>query len=284
MIKELTEFMDYMRVEKNYSTKTVDNYHNDISQYSTMMGIYDVEKMSKQNIRAYLALLANNEISPASRNRKLAAIRSFCKFLCEEGYIEHNPSADIGTAKLEKRLPVTMTEKETTDVISSASTPRDRAIMDIFYATGVRVGELVVLKYRDINLLTCRIRVFGKGSKERILPMTDSAIESVKQLIKSVGNVDPDDYLFPSPVDSSKPISTRAIYDVVAKYTKLNNIDGISPHKFRHTFATHLYAGDMDIRGIQELLGHSDISTTQIYTKVLQENLVRNYHSAHPMG
>lgn len=284
MRKQLVEFTEYMRVEKNYSPKTVDNYYNDIKQYSDLMDVYDVNSMSKQNIRSFLSMIKDNGIAASSGNRKLAAIRSFCRFLCSEGYITTNPAADIQTAKLEKRLPVSMTKEETFDVLSSTSNVRDRTVMEILYATGARVSELTIIKFKDIDFLSCRVKLFGKGGKERIVPMTDSSIASINALIKERGGVDSNDYVFPSPKNSMRPISAKAIYDLVLKHTKFNNLEGITPHKFRHTFATHLYAGDMDIRGIQELLGHADISTTQIYTKVLQENLVRSYHLAHPLG
>jgi site-specific recombinase XerD len=204
--------------------------------------------------------------------------------MCEEGYLKFNPAADLSTAKTETKLPVVFSEIDTGKLIDSVSDIRDRAALETLYALGIRVAELVGIQVKDIDFINRRVRVFGKGRKERVVPMNNSAKNILLEYISTLERNDLDDYVFPSPVNQGKPVTTRAMYDVVIKYAKLNGMDGMSPHKFRHAFATHMHARGMDIRDLQELLGHADIGTTTIYTKVVNENLARNYHSAHPRG
>jgi site-specific recombinase XerD len=223
-----------------------------------------------------------------TRNRKLTAIRSFCKYLVKEGYIENNPTVDIPYANTNKKLPQTITIEQTVDILDSADSLRDRAVLETMYGTGCRVGELVAIRLIDFNLDGKIIRLFGKGRKERIVPLSQGAVDAIKKYVDSRN--DRSQYLFPSPNNKyekdnfiDNPITTRAMYNIVSKYGDANNVS-MSPHKFRHSFATHLLSGDVDIRTIQQLLGHANINTTTIYAQVAIDKMSTEFHRAHPRG
>lgn len=277
MNDKLNEYLNFMAVEKNRSKNTLRGYRTDIEQFANMRGVSSIDQITKQEIRAYIAELADNGAEPASRNRKLTALRSFCNYLNEEGYISGNPAASVQYAKIDKRLPEVMTVDETFSAIDSAAgNPRDKAILETFYGTGARVDEVARLKVTDINFEDQLVRLFGKGSKQRVVPMSSAAIESIKTYLEIRDNKS--EFVFDSPVNPSTHLSTRAIYDIAVKYA------GVSPHKFRHSVATHLLANDMDIREIQEFLGHENINTTTIYTQVSVQKMAKGFHRAHPRG
>jgi site-specific recombinase XerD len=281
MDEKLHEFLIYLKVEKNCSPKTIDSYKKDIKQFFEDIKIKEVSDITKYKIREFLSIMDDRELEPATRNRKLTSIRSFCNYLIMEEYLQTNPTIDISYAKIDKRLPKTITVEQTFNILDSVESLRDKAALEILYATGVRVGELVNIELADIDTESGRMRVFGKGSKERVVPLTKTAIESVDAYLKN--RECKSKYLFPSPANNKKPITTKAIYNLVRRYGENNGVK-MSPHKFRHSVATHLLSRNMDIRKIQELLGHSNINTTTIYAQIAIEQMASQFHSAHPRG
>jgi site-specific recombinase XerD len=287
MEKYIQEYIQYLRVERRCSIKTLESYKNDIEQFVKEETIKELSDITKIKIRSLLFKLdAPKEeggygMEATSRNRKLTAIRSFCKYLLSEGYIEKNPAIDIKFATVDRKLPSTISVQQTVSIIESAETLRDKAALEIMYGTGCRVAELVIIKYSDFDLEGQRLRLFGKGRKERIVPLGGPAVEAIREYIAS--NESDSVYLFPSPKDSTKPITTRAMYNVTRKYGDANGI-AISPHKFRHSYATHLLSNNADIRSIQKLLGHVNINTTTVYTQVAIDKLASEFHQAHPRG
>lgn len=276
----IDEYINYLKVEKNCSKLTLRNYKSDIEQFAKEMEVGSIQDISKYNIRAFLGKLVDNKQEPSTRNRKLTAIRSFCKYLVIEEHLIKNPSLDISYAKLEDRLPKVMTKQVTNSVIDSAVNLRDKAALETFYGTGCRIDELINIKVEEINFADARVRVFGKGGKERVVPISVSAIAAIVDYISQRTVVS--DYLFPG-LNPENHLSTKAMYNLVVKYGKANGV-AISPHKFRHSIATHLLSNGMDIRKIQELLGHENINTTTIYAQVAIDQMANEFHSAHPRG
>lgn len=279
----LEQFFNYLIAEKNYARNTVIGYSKDIEQYINEVHITSPEQISKANIRAFLAILERKEdtVKARSRNRKLAAIKLLCKFLKAEGLISENPSLEIEYAKIGKQLPVVFSEEDMSNLIESAEDQyRDKAVLELLYGIGVRVAELVGIKVSDINFTSQTVKVLGKWNKERIVPVNTNCLVAVVTYLRK-RNID-SEFLFPSPYNSDAPISVRTIRNIVYRYGDINSLKNISPHKFRHSCATHLHQHGMDIRDVQEMLGHADISSTTIYTQVALNSLSKSYHSAHP--
>lgn len=265
-----------MVVEVNASHNTVTSYNTDISQYFKQCGIHSVEQLNKATIREFLTSISG--LAPRTRRRKLSAIRSFFSFLKNEGVIKDNPALEIANVKVEKRLPKVMSVNQTASVLDSAETPQDKAILETLYGIGCRVGELVGIKISDIDFEERTVRVIGKGDKERLLPINNTAIKAIKEHL-ATREYD-SEYVFASRVCHERPMTTRNVRDRVYKYSE----GKVHPHMLRHSYATHLHANQADIRVIQELLGHADISTTTIYTAVANEQMAKTYRTAHPRG
>jgi len=282
MIDKIKYFNDYLKAEKNFSKNTLKSYSTDIEQFIKTMNINNSVDITKESIRNFLASIVTTN-SSKTRARKLASIKSFCKFLVSEGYLSTNPSAEIKSPKIEQRLPKVIDKGTVSKMLNSISNIRDKAILETLYGLGVRASELVNIKITDIDFNNKLVKIFGKGSKERIVPINDSALKNIAQYIayKNEKSV----YVFPSATDKTKPITTKTVQNIVSKYARLNNINNnISPHTFRHSYATHLLENGADIRIIQKLLGHENINTTTIYTDVAIEHLSNQYHLAHPRG
>lgn len=278
MDKYLTDFLAYLRVEKNYSINTIDGYGTDLRQFFTECGIQKTPELTKAKIREFLANMANANLAPTTRKRKLASIRSFMSFLKREGIIDVNVSLEVDSAKADKKLPKAITVNETATMLDSISNNQDRALVETLYGIGCRVSELVQLKISDIDFESRTALVFGKGNKERMLPINNSALAAIRKHLDT-RNFE-SEYIFASRRFPEKPMTTRNARNIVYKYT-----DGdLSPHMLRHSYATHLFANGVDIRIIQELLGHSDINTTTIYTKVANDHMTNAYRVAHPRG
>jgi site-specific recombinase XerD len=282
MQSKIEEFLTFMRVEKNCSGKTLTDYRGDLEQFANEMEVESINQITKQRVRNFLAVLVENKAKPATRNRKLTALRSFCKFLCAEEYLDKNPVIDIAYAKVEKRLPKVMTVETTVAVLDSADeNPRDKAALETLYGTGCRVDELAKIKIADIDFAEAKVRLIGKGNKERIVPIAVGALVAIVDYMNVRDSNS--QWLFPSPMKENSPLTTKTMYNIVVRYGKANGID-LSPHKFRHSIATHLLSNGMDIRKIQELLGHENINTTTIYAQVAIEQMASQFHSAHPRG
>lgn len=302
MKDQLDAFLEHLALNENASAHTVRAYESDLSQFVTFLARHVSRKRAELtmddfdhlNIRAFLGDLHKRGNSRSSAARKLAAIRTFGKYLRREGVLEGDPAALVGTPKREHRLPAHLGETEMSQLLEmpDASQPlgrRDRAILELFYASGLRLSELVSLNVEDVNLSGRVVRVMGKGGKERIVPFnrtTEAALRAwlsdwqglIAQRAVSRKQRDP---LFLN--YQGKRLTTRSVDRLVRKYVAACSTRmGISPHALRHSFATHLLERGADLRAIQELLGHARLSTTQRYTHVNAAQLIDTYKKAHP--
>ncbi|MDD5669880.1 MAG: tyrosine recombinase XerC [Candidatus Omnitrophica bacterium] len=284
MEKHIDKFIRYLEIERNYSKHTVLNYHLDLEDFKTFLSDADIEKVDYLTLRKYLAGLKEKNLSAKSISRHISSIRTFFKFLTREGYIKVNPVVGVSSPKQEKHLPSFMTEPEVVRLLETASgiderSLRDRAILELFYSTGMRISELAGLKVSDIDFISGIIKVLGKGRKERIVPVGETALVSIRKYLER--RKKESDVLF---LNKNKTRMTdRGIRGSVDKYLRAAGLKhGISVHTLRHSFATHLLDRGADLRSVQELLGHSNLSTTQIYTHLTTERLRSVYNKAHP--
>ena len=300
----LNQFLEHLRYERNVSEHTLRNYSSDLTQFldhlapphpqSGKRTLPPVQQIDHLTIREWLSTLHSEHKKKASIARKLAALRTFFQFLVREGAVELNPAKLVSTPRLEKRLPRHLSIEEAIKFIETPDTEtdlgkRDRAILELMYATGVRVSELTKMNVGDVDFKTKLVRVIGKRRKERIVPFGDPASEALKNYLGVR-----DRFLSNAPISQREPdalflnyqgtrITTRSVGRMVEKYIRIcAGMHDISPHDLRHTFATHLLDSGADLRDIQELLGHARLSSTQIYTHVSMEKLIEVYDKAHP--
>ncbi len=287
MERYIEKFINYLRVEKNASEHTVKNYLVDLGGFSEFSKDRSAVDMDHLFLRRFLAELRAKNYSKRTVARKLASLRSFFKFLYREGLIKTNPISAVITPKLDKKLPVFLDVAKAAKLVESPDTStvpglRDRAILETLYSTGIRVSELVGLNMAAVDLISGVVKVFGKGRKERITPIGDSAIDAIRRYIDNRGpEAKARDALFLN--KSGGRLSDRGVRRIVDKYIrKCSMTEKVSPHSLRHSFATHLLDRGADLRSVQELLGHMNLSTTQIYTHVTMERLKDVYDKAHP--
>ncbi len=284
MERYIDKFIRYLEIEKNYSTHTLTNYRLDLKEFSKFLGQTGVENADYLTLRKYLALLKEKNLKMRSVARKFSALRSFFKFLTREGFLKVNPVLVLSSPKTEKHLPQFLTEEETRRLIESVVAKderslRDRAILETFYSTGIRISELVGLNTEDADFISGIIKVMGKGKKERVVPIGEHAIKAIREYLDKRKKSSPAVFLN----KSGRRISDRAVRDIIEKYIKLASLrQGVSPHTLRHSFATHLLDRGADLRSVQELLGHVNLSTTQIYTHLTMERLKSVYDKTHP--
>jgi len=288
-------YINYLEAERNVSPYTVRNYTSDLLGFFDFLrakGVSSLKEVDRHTLRGYLSHLAEQGFVKASIARKLSAIRSFYRYLLREEAVSTNPIATTSSPKLDKRLPSFLTVEETLRLLKApdSSTPqgqRDRTLLELLYASGLRVSELASLNLEQINLDTNEIRVWGKGSKERIVLIGEPAAQALS-IYLSQGRPEllgkkRSSALFLNRYGERLP--TRRIQKILGKYDSLANIDKrVHPHLLRHTFATHLLDGGADLRVVQELLGHAQLSSTQIYTHVSKSQARKIYLSAHPMA
>lgn len=290
-------FLKYLSAERNVSPHTLRNYHSDLSQFeeflkrvleSETLSIEDIRKVNHITIRAFLSSLYEKGISKSSLARKVSAVRTFFKYLCRELVISDNPGKMVSTPRKEKTLPRFLSIDEMDRLLNtpageSTLTIRDRAILETFYSSGLRIGEIVAINLEDINFNDSLIRVKGKGRKERIVPIGSKAIEAIREYLKVSSKMRNAGYpLFLNKYGNR--ITTRSVHRIVEKYKKLSGLWDMTPHSIRHSFATHMLNGGADLRSVQELLGHANLSTTQRYTHVSMDKLMEIYDKAHPRG
>ncbi|HOU35834.1 MAG TPA: tyrosine recombinase XerC [Candidatus Omnitrophota bacterium] len=284
MERFIEKFVRYLEIEKNYSPHTILNYRLDLEEFQAFLGEQPVEKVDYLGVRRYLAVLKEKNLRPRSINRKLSALRTFFRFLTREGFIRANPVASILSPKLDKHLPEFLTEEDTVRLIES-SIPRtlaglrDRAILETFYSTGMRISELVGLNADDVDIISGIVKVRGKGKKERIVPIGEHALSAIRKYLEKKDPGCPALFLNPG----RSRISDRGVRYMFHRYIRKAGIrQGVSPHTLRHSFATHLLNRGADLRTVQELLGHANLGTTQIYTHLTTERLKAVYAKAHP--
>ena len=300
MKEHINSYISFLKNEKNYSNNTIISYKNDLLQLLNYLKEYKIIKrdsikyIDRSIMRKYIVYLKKCNYSVRSICRKISTIRSFFKFLSREGMVDINPTINLITPKIVKKLPFFLYLEEINKLIETPSGHtilgiRDRAILELLYGTGMRVGELVNLSIRDIDLYEKTVRVFGKGSKERILPLGNPSIRAVQEYLTSRDifrkNISLDkidqNALFLNRFGGR--LSARSIRRLLIKYMKMADLNKkISPHVLRHSFATHLLGGGADLRSVQELLGHESLSTTQIYTHITKERLKAIYNKSYP--
>jgi len=303
MQEYINRFSDYLKYQRNASPHTLRNYISDLDQFYDYLcprnadGVrrdIDISQIDHITIREYMATLYQTNKKKSSIGRKLATLRTFFKFLCRERVLEMNPAKLVSSPRLEKRLPKVISIDEVIQFIETPDTEtllgrRDRAIIELLYATGCRVSEIAGMNIEDIDFKRETIRVRGKGRKERFVPYGSKAKEALSAYFEVRGAL-----LAEAPEHKRDAkavflnyqgtrITTRSIGRLIEKYVKECALaQGISPHSLRHSFATHLLSAGADLRAIQELLGHARLSTTQIYTHVSIEQLMQVYDKAHP--
>ena len=280
----IEKFIRYLQIEKNYSRHTILNYRLDLEDFQNFLRDAPLESIDYLVLRKYLASLKEKALSSRSVARRLSSMRSFFKFLMRDGFIKTNPILILSSPKIEKHLPQFLTEEEARILIESASGRRepdlrDRAILETFYSTGIRISELVGMSMPDIDFISGVVTVFGKGRKERIVPIGETALAALRayQAARSRSS----EAVFLN--KNGKRMSDRGVRYCIEKYIRMTSTKrGISPHTLRHSFATHLLDRGADLRSVQELLGHANLATTQIYTHLTTEKLKKVYDKAHP--
>lgn len=283
------KFLRYLEIEKNASNHTILNYKLDLYDFKKFLEDKPIENVDYLILRKFLLYLKESNLTNRTISRKLSCLRSFYKFLFREGLIKNNPVLMLSTPKQDKMLPIFLTEDEVTKLIEAPNDDtvlglRDRAILETLYSTGMRVSELVSLNIDNIDFIGGTVKVMGKGKKERLLPIGDRAIGAINKYLsqRNSGKKRVDSrILFLN--KNNKRITDRGIRKIVNKYiNKVTLKSGISPHTLRHSFATHLLNRGADLRSVQELLGHANLSTTQIYTHLTTDKLKSIYDKAHP--
>ena len=285
----IDKFLNYLIIEKNYSSYTATSYKTDLCNFEDFLNSREKKGVDLKNVdyfllRKFLSSLSDRNLNKRTLSRKISTLKSFFKFLMREGITTSNPAASLIYPRLDKPLPKFLTEKEIEEVLrlpegNSLLKLRDRAIFEFLYSTGARVSELVSLKIEAIDLISGFVKVKGKARKERLLPLGDPAINCLKKYLDK--RQDKNRALFINKRGGT--LTDRGVRDIIDKYMKKASISlKLSPHAFRHSFATHLLNRGADLRSVQELLGHSSISTTQVYTHLNMESLKKVYQKAHP--
>lgn len=290
MDKFIQDYLSFLDTEKNASPHTVKNYGVDLREFAQAMQKKRPEEITYLEIRSFLAVLKEKDYSKSSISRKLACIRSFLKYLVRENVLKTNPAAGIATPKREKRLPQFLDPQEVTHLLEAPATDnwegkRDRAILELFYSSGLRVSELVGLNHDDVDFFSELVRVRGKGKKERIVPVGSLALKAIQSYAE---------HRPPKEKESAQKkalylnrsggrLTDRSVRRMILKYARRIALKKeVSPHMLRHSFATHMLDRGADLRSVQELLGHENLSTTQIYTHVTTKRLKEAYDAAHP--
>lgn len=295
MFDLLDQYLNYLMVERGASANTLDAYSRDLNGYLTFMvrsGLKSIHAITAEQVVAYLTARRKEGLTPNSRNRSLAAIRGFYKYLLAEKLVEHSPLANIELAKVGLRLPDAISREEMEmvlrqPVVGTKSGLRDLAMLELLYATGLRVSELINLTMGSINWQMGYLLTMGKGNKERVVPVGKTAYDTLHRYVQDARPLflkkRASDVLFFN--RSGTSFSRQGFWKLVKKYAIQAGLnEKVHPHTFRHSFASHLLAGGADLRSVQMMLGHADISTTQIYTHITREGLKEIHRKYHPRG
>jgi tyrosine recombinase XerC len=282
----IDRFMTYLSAERNASVHTMINYQVDLREFKGVVGKKEVLAIDYLEIRRFLAHLKERNYSKSTISRKLACLRSFFKFLVRENVIENNPASSVATPKRDKRLPHFLEESEVGTLleapkIETSEGRRDKAMMETLYSSGLRVSELVGLNIEHVDRVSGLVRVRGKGKKERLVPLGGAALKAIEDYLTKRKSDEPRQPLFLNNRDGR--LTDRSVRRMILKYARLCLAKKeVSPHMLRHSFATHMLNRGADLRSVQELLGHQNLSTTQIYTHVTTQRLKEAYDKAHP--
>lgn len=291
----VSAYLDYLRYEKRMSPHTIISYQTDLEQFEQYaeqsFQLHDIVKADADVVRTWVLTLMEEGISSRSVNRKISCLKSFYNYQQKMGVVEENVMRQVVSPKMSKRLPHFVEEHDmdrlfTSDMFeASFEGIRDRAIMELFYATGMRLSELLNIKLVDIDFYDRTVKVLGKRNKERIIPVNHIAVEAIEKYLSAYreqfGEMNKNNCIFVT--SKNKKMYPKAIYNIVRKYLDcITTIDKRSPHVLRHTFATHLLNHGADINAIKEILGHSSLAATQVYTHNTIEKLKSIYQQAHP--
>ncbi|MBI3323184.1 MAG: tyrosine recombinase XerC [Candidatus Omnitrophica bacterium] len=288
MDRAIERFLNYLKVERNASAHTLRNYAKDLSLLRESLGETPWEKADLLSLRKFVADQRTGGLSKATVARRVAAIRSLFRFLHREGFVGSNPALGLTRPKLDRRLPAFLSVEEAARLVEAPKGDdfvgaRDRAILETLYSTGLRVSELVGLRIRDVDLIGGSLRAMGKGRKERLVPMGSYSVQAIRKYLGTLApeQGDPERPLFQNRLRGR--LTDRSVRRILNRYLAQVSVSlKVSPHALRHSFATHLLDRGADLRSVQELLGHSSLTTTQVYTHVTTERLKRVYESAHP--
>ncbi|HDP69077.1 MAG TPA: tyrosine recombinase XerC [Candidatus Marinimicrobia bacterium] len=294
----IRQFVDYLRQERAYSEHTIEAYARDLQQFAAFYTEYanqvplDVRQINRIGVRHYLGMLSEAGLAMTSITRKLASLKAFFKYHVRVGSLSTNPVTLVKSPKTDKKLPTTLSEEQIARLIDDISGDgfvpvRDKAILELFYSTGVRLSELLNLNFGDVNFNGLTIRVFGKGAKERILPFGKRAAQAIQEYLKirrrEFGQVNLQDALFIS--KRNRRIARPTVQKMVSRMLKtISDQKHLSPHVLRHSFASHLLDRGADLNAVKDLLGHTSLSTTQLYTHIRIEKMKEVYKQAHPHG
>ncbi len=291
MIDPVERFLNYLTVEKGLSANTLDAYKRDIRKFKDFLDKSGtgITVFERADITAFLMHLRDAGNQSATLARNIAALRGFCKFMLMEGIMKEDPIENVATPKGWKRIPKVIAAEEVFELVSKPAgkqlSLRDRAMIEMLYSSGLRASEVINIKLGDINYEAGFIVIRGKGSKERLVPINQTALATIQQYIdKSRPDIlrhRTSQFLFLA--KGGKPMTRQRLWQLIKTYAKELSIE-ISPHTLRHCFASHLLEGGADLRALQKMLGHTDISTTQIYTKVTPERLIKVHKQHHPRG
>ena len=283
------KFITYLSSEKRFSEHTIKSYTTDLKQFTSFLSaefqiIDEINEISFQIIRTWIASLLENGINPRSVNRKISTLKTYFKFLIREGELIENPMMKVVAPKSKKRLPIFIEENQIASLLNEVQFEigfigqRNKLIIELFYVTGIRLSELINIKISDVDFNNQSIKVLGKRNKERIIPLSSNVVNDLNNFIE---NNQQNKYLFTN-LDGKK-LYTKLVYRLVNKYIgKISSVNKKSPHILRHTFATHMLNNGADINAIKELLGHANLSATQVYTHNTIEKLKTVYKQAHP--
>ena len=285
----LRSFLNYLLVDKGLSKNTVKAYEADISSFFQWLDNEDLKykNLQEDHINQYISFLFQRKMRSSSVNRKISSIKSFYIFLVKRNFVKNSPLNDLVTPKQEKYLPESMSEAEVDKLLNSPDVSnkienRDKAMIEMLYATGMRISELVNLKMTDVDMKRCVVKVFGKGSKERLVPFGETALDSLRSYLNEREQSSSKEIFLSN---RGKKMTRVAFWQRVKVYLIRENLkNSISPHTLRHAFATHLLNRGADLRSVQLLLGHSDLSTTQIYTHIAKQRLSDVLKKHHPRG
>ena len=295
MTGEIGAFLNYLTYERNVSQNTVEAYRDDLESFVSFLANdyltmardqIELRRLDNLSIRAYLAHLARKKLARSSIARHLSALRSFFRYLMREGIVDANPARTVATPRREKHLPAVMQPAEVSALIEQPEgdaplVTRDRAFLELMYASGLRISELVGIDLDDLELRSRLVKVHGKGSKERIVPFGSKAEAALRAWL-TVREAEPDEQAVFVNYRGER-ISARSVRRLFDRYARGASLKaGVSPHTMRHSFATHLLNAGADLRAIQELLGHASLSTTQKYTHLNDWQLIEVYRKAHP--
>jgi integrase/recombinase XerD len=285
----IREYLSYCRVEKGLAVNSIASYENDLDRLRLWVAKngLDLLTLERSDLREWQIDLGANKLSQSSKRRVISTIRGFYKFLMFEGHASANPAEDLTAPQKGVYLPRFLNESEIEMLLAAPDTStetglRDRAILELMYSSGLRVSEAVNLKLKDLDVEAGIVTTMGKGSKTRRVPVGASAVGWLKTYLntrRKMENVEIDN-LFVSP--GGMPLTRQSIHGATRKYAETCGLEGVSPHTLRHSFATHLVQNNADIRSVQQMLGHADISTTQIYTHITSKQMKRNYDRFHP--